>query len=214
MTPRWLSWRRPGEWNRSLSERDGSGRLTHNEKPAWSEILDLGPRPARTTIDERRRTYAWSDPAEVARIAPETAGLEFLQKMINGEVAPSALSRTLDFDLVEASVGRVVMTARPAEFQCNAIGTVHGGVIASWADTAMGYAIQSRLPAGVSLTTLDLQVRYLRAVRPDDAPVTIIGTADHVGRRTGVARAEVYNDQEKLLATATTSCLLVPARSQ
>lgn len=212
MTPRWASWRRPGGWNLSLSER-----VTQNGKPAWSEILDLGPRPARTSTDERldqrhkgrQRTYSWSDPAEVARLAPETSGLEFLQKMINGEVASSALSRTLDFDLVEATAGRVVVTARPAEFQCNAIGTVHGGVIASWADTAMGYATQSRLPAGVSLTTLDLQVRYLRAVRPDDAPVSIIGTADHVGRRTGVARAELYDDQGRLLATATTSCLVL-----
>jgi len=190
-----------------LSER--TERLTQNGKPAWSEILDLGPRPVRRTTDERQRTYGWSDPAEVARIAPETSGLEFLQKMINGEVGSSALSRTLDFDLVEAVAGRVVMTARPAEFQCNAIGTVHGGVIASWADTAMGYAIQSQLPAGVGLTTLDIQVRYLRAVRPGDAPVSIIGTSEHVGRRTGVARAELYDDQQKLLATATTSCLIL-----
>ena len=195
-----------------MSDRVESERVTQNGKPAWSEILDLGPRPARTSVGERQRTYAWSDPAEVARIAPETSGLEFLQRMINGEVASSALSRTLDFDLVEATAGRVVVTARPAEFQCNAIGTVHGGVIASWADTAMGYAIQSRLPAGVSLTTLDLQVRYLRAVRPDDGPVSIIGTADHVGRRTGVARAEVYDGDHRLLATATTSCLILPRR--
>ncbi|GAB3927791.1 phenylacetic acid degradation protein [Microlunatus endophyticus] len=193
-----------------MSERIGSERLTDKEKPAWSEILDLGPRPARPRAGERQRTYEWSDPAEVARVAPETSGLDFLQKMINGEVAPSALSRTLDFDLVEANAGRVVVTARPAEFQCNAIGTVHGGVIASWADTAMGYAIQSRLPVGISLTTLDLQVRYLRAVRPDDAPVSIIGTTDHVGRRTGVARAEVHDADQRLVATATTSCLILP----
>ena len=160
-------------------------------------------------VDQRQRTYGWSDPAEVARVAPETSGLEFLQKMINAEVGSSALSRTLDFDLVEAAAGRVLVVARPAEFQCNAIGTVHGGVIASWADTAMGYAIQSKLPVGVSLTTLDIQVRYLRPVRPDDGPVSILGTADQVGRRTGVARAEVVDDQHRLLATATTSCLIL-----
>lgn len=191
-----------------MSSRQGSAP---NDKPAWSEILDLGPRPDRKPVDERQRTYGWSDPEELARIAPKTPGLEFLQKMINGQVPPSALGRTLEFDLVEAEAGRVVVVARPAEFECNAIGTVHGGVIASWADTAMGYAIQSRLPAEVNLTTLDIQVRYLRAVRPDDAPVSVIGLAEHVGRRTGTARAEVYDDQQRLLATATTSCLIVRA---
>lgn len=203
---RWPSWSGRGGWNRSLSSGNSSGR---NAGPAWSEILDLGPRPDRKPVDERQRTYGWSDPAELARTAPETSGLEFLQKMINGEVPCSALGRTLEFDLVEAEPGRAVVIARPAEFECNAIGTVHGGVIASWADTAMGYAIQSRLPAGASLTTLDIQVRYLRAVRPDDAPVMIIGIADHVGRRTGTARAELYDDQQRLLATATTSCLIL-----
>lgn len=191
-----------------MSSRNGSAP---NGNPAWSEILDLGPRPDRKPVDERQRTYGWSDPAELARIAPQTSGLEFLQKMINGQVPPSALGRTLEFDLVEAEAGRVVVVARPAEFECNAIGTVHGGVIASWADTAMGYAIQSRLPAEVSLTTLDIQVRYLRAVRPDDAPVSVIGLAEHVGRRMGTARAEVYDGQQRLLATATTSCLIVRA---
>ncbi|QGN32453.1 PaaI family thioesterase [Microlunatus sp. Gsoil 973] len=181
----------------------------HPTDPAWSEILDLGPRPDRKPADERQRSYGWSDPAELARIAPQTTGLQFLQKMINGEVPSAALSRTLAFDLVEAEPGRAVIISRPAEFQCNAIGTVHGGVIASWADTAMGYAIQTRLPKGTSLTTLDIQVRYLRPVRPEDAPVKITGLAEHVGRRTGTARAEVYDDRRRLLATATTSCLVL-----
>jgi acyl-coenzyme A thioesterase PaaI-like protein len=38
----------------------------------------------------------------------------------------------------------------------------------------------------------------------------ITGTADHVGRRTGTARAEVYDERQRLVATATTSCLILP----
>ncbi|QDP96897.1 PaaI family thioesterase [Microlunatus elymi] len=91
----------------------------------------------------------------------------------------------------------------------NAIGTVHGGVIASWLDTAMGYAIQSRLDIGISLTTLDIQVRYLRAIQANDPPLRVIGTAEHVGRTTATARAEVLDDQDRRLATATTSCLIL-----
>jgi uncharacterized protein (TIGR00369 family) len=188
----------------------GSTARAGSEQPAWSELLDLGPRPNRTSSDGRRRSYEWSDPQRLAGVAPETSGLEFLQRMINGQLPGSALSRTLDFDLVEAAAGRVVLTARPAEYQCNAVGTVHGGVIAAWVDTAMGYAIQSRLQAGLSLTTLDIQVRYVRSVRPDDAPVMITGAAEHVGRTTGTARAEVFDDQQRLLCTATSSCLILP----
>lgn len=155
------------------------------------------------------RTYRWHDPQQLAEQAPTTSGLDFLQRMIKGDLPQSALSSTLDFAVVDAEEGAVTIEARPAAYQANAIGTVHGGVIASWLDTAMGYAIQSRLPAGVSLTTLDIQVRYTRAVRTDDQPLRIVGVADHVGRRTGTAAAEVLDADGRRLASATTSCLIL-----
>jgi uncharacterized protein (TIGR00369 family) len=163
------------------------------------------------TPEISERTYQWSDPRQLAATAPTTSGLEFLQRMIKGDLPQSALSSTLDFRLVEADEGRVVVEGRPAAFQGNAIGTVHGGVIASWVDTAMGYAIQTRLAAGISLTTLDIQVRYTRAIRIDAAPVRIVGIAEHVGRRTATARAEVLDEQDRRLATGTTSCLILQA---
>lgn len=159
--------------------------------------------------DWQTRTYSYPDPTQLAAIAPTTSGLEFLQRMANGELPQSALCNTLDFELVDVADGEVVLQARPAAYQGNAIGTVHGGVIASWLDTAMGYAIQTRLPAGASLTTLDIQVRYTRAVTVADPQLRIVGTADHVGRRTGTARAEVLDAQDRRYATATTSCLMV-----
>lgn len=155
------------------------------------------------------RCYTFADPTALAAIAPQTSGLEFLQRMAKGELPQSALSSTLDFELIEAEDGAVRLVARPAAYQGNAIGTVHGGVIASWLDTAMGYAIQTRLDAGASLTTLDIQVRYTRAVAITAAPLTIIGTADHVGRRTATAAAEVRDTDGRRYATATTSCLIL-----
>ena len=158
------------------------------------------------------RTYRWSSPEQLAAIAPTGTVLEFLQKMIKGELSQSALSSTLDFALVDVEEGRATIEARPAPYQCNAVGTIHGGAIASWLDTAMGYAIQSRLAAGVSLTTLDIQVRYLRAIKADDPTLRVVGTAEHVGRTTATARAEVFDDQDRRLATASTSCLILHGR--
>lgn len=160
------------------------------------------------------RTYTWSDPGRLAEVAPTTSGLEFLQRMAKGDLPQSALSSTLDFALVEAELGRVVVEARPAGFQGNAIGTVHGGAIASWLDTAMGYAVQTRLAAGVSLTTLDIQIRYTRAIRTDATPVRIVGLAEHVGRRTATARGEIVDDDGRVLATGTTSCLVLQRPDQ
>lgn len=157
----------------------------------------------------RHRDYSWSDPREIAALAPQTSGISFLTRVVNGEIAQPPIAQTLAFALVEAEPGRVRLEAHPAEFEYNAIGTIHGGVIATWADTSIGYAIQSRLPAGSGLTTLDLQVRYVKAVHVDSGPVSIEAITDHVGRTTGTAHCEIRDHEGRLLATATSTCLIV-----
>lgn len=162
--------------------------------------------PART------RTYSWPDPCAIAEAAPTTTGLAFLERIVAGEVPQPPIAATLDFALVGVASGTATLVAHPAEFGYNAIGTVHGGVIATWADTSIGYAIQTRLPEGQSITTLDLQVRYLRAITAETGPVTITATAEHVGRRTGTARADIRDASSRILATATSTCLVVEPR--
>jgi uncharacterized protein (TIGR00369 family) len=160
---------------------------------------------------ERRRDYTWSDPHAIAAEAPQTSGIEFLRRIIAGEIEQPPIAATLAFALVDVAVGSATIVAQPSEFGYNAVGTVHGGVIATWADTAIGYAVQSHLPAGSSITTLDLQVRYLRAIHVETGPVTITAVTDHSGRRTGTARATVVDSSGRLLATATSTCLVLSA---
>lgn len=164
--------------------------------------------PADST-SPRHRAYEWADPREIAAIAPTTSGIEFLRRLIAGEVPPPPIAATLSFALVAASIGSATIVAQPAEFGYNAIGSIHGGVIATWADTAIGYAVQTHLPEGKSITTLDLQVRYLRAIHVETGPVTITAVTDHAGRRTGTARATISDASGRLLATATSTCLVV-----
>jgi uncharacterized protein (TIGR00369 family) len=166
--------------------------------------------PASSSL--RHREYSWSDPAEIAALAPTTTGIEFLQRIISGEIPQPPIAATLAFSLVHAELGEVTLEAHPSEFGYNAIATVHGGVIATWADTAIGYAIQSRLPEGVSMTTLDLQVRYLKAIHVDTGLVRIVATTDHVGRSTGTAHASITDGTGRLLATATSTCLVLQPR--
>jgi uncharacterized protein (TIGR00369 family) len=162
-----------------------------------------------TDSPARHRDYSWADPTEIARVAPTTSGLVFLQRVLAGEIPQPPITATLNFALVEAAPGFARLEAHPSEFTYNAIGSVHGGVIATWADTAIGYSIQTHLPEGAGITTLDLQVRYLRAIHSETGIVTIVATTDHVGRRTGTAKASITDAGGKLLATATSTCLVL-----
>jgi acyl-coenzyme A thioesterase PaaI-like protein len=66
------------------------------------------------------------------------AGLDFVRGLVDGTLPLNTMARTLGYDVVEASEGRVVVTATPTEEQLNPEGTVHGGLAATLLDTCMG----------------------------------------------------------------------------
>ena len=86
---------------------------------------------------------------------------------------------------------------------------MHGGVFALLLDSAAGCAVHSMLDEGVGYTSLDLNVKFLGAMRADTGTVRCIGTVTHLGRRTALAEARIQTDAGKLLATATSSCLIL-----
>nr|WP_261567448.1 PaaI family thioesterase [Frankia gtarii] len=107
-------------------------------------------------------------------------------------------------------VGRTVWTLLPSPAAANAMFTVHGGVIATLMDTAMGSAVYTTLPAGMFYTTLELKVNFVRSVNLDAASLECIGRTVHVGRRTATAEAQVTNADGKLVAHGSCTCLLTP----
>ncbi|MBH0118670.1 PaaI family thioesterase, partial [Rhodococcus sp. CX] len=104
--------------------------------------------------------------------------------------------------------GFAEVTLEVQEFHCNAVGSVHGGVVATLFDTAMGFSVASTLAPGVGYTTLDLQVRYLRAVQPGHL-IRVQGFCEHSGRRTATSRGEARDEQGRLVASGSTTCMIL-----
>jgi uncharacterized protein (TIGR00369 family) len=166
--------------------------------------------PARETTNvERTRTIEWADPAVSAQAARGRAGLEFLQAMVDGQVPPPPIMQTLGARLESVCKGQAVFAMTPSESHYNPIGSVHGGVYATLLDSAAACAVHSMLPAGVAYTSLDLSVRFIGAINVDTGPITCTGTVKHLGRRTALAEAVLNSASGKLLATATSSCLIL-----
>jgi uncharacterized protein (TIGR00369 family) len=157
---------------------------------------------------KRSRTFTWEDPLIGAAAATELSGLDYLQAMANGALPAPPLLHTLNMQLESVEAGTVVFTMTPAEYHYNPIGSVHGGVYSTLLDSAAGCAVQSLLPAGTGYTSLDLSVRFLRAIRVDTGVITCTGTVRNLGRRTALAEAALTSPAGKLLATATSSCLI------
>ncbi|MFJ8684713.1 PaaI family thioesterase [Streptomyces anulatus] len=158
----------------------------------------------------RTRTYSWDDPAIPAQAAARMAGLDFLREVQAGRLAAPPVGRTLDFALDEVEHGRAVFSLAPGEEHYNPIGSMHGGVFATLLDSAAGCAVQSTLPQGMAYTSLDLTVKFLRPVTVDTGRVRAVGTVVSGGRRTALAQAQLLDAADRLLAHATSSCLLFP----
>ncbi|MEV0554612.1 MULTISPECIES: PaaI family thioesterase [unclassified Streptomyces] len=158
----------------------------------------------------RTRTYEWEDPAILAEAAGRMAGMDFLRELQAGRLPGPPVSYTLDFTLDEVEPGRAVFSLTPGEEHYNPIGSVHGGIFATLLDSAAGCAVQSTLPQGMAYTSLDLTVKFLRRITVDTGRVRAIGTVVNRTRQTALAQAQLVDATDRLLAHATSSCLLFP----
>ena len=155
------------------------------------------------------RTYSWTEPADVLPTLATTSGADYLTGIGDGSIPAPPLASTLGFGAIRLIDGEVVLELEPQSFHDNPIGSMHGGVLAAVLDTVTGCAVHATLPAGTTYTSLDLSVRFIRAVRPGTGTVTATGRVVHRGARTAVAEASVVDGSGRLLATATSTCLVI-----
>jgi uncharacterized protein (TIGR00369 family) len=160
-------------------------------------------------MTERVRTYDWEDPLELLARISTMSGLEGLQAIARGEVAPPPIAKTLGFGPIEVERGRATFTVEPSEFHYNPIGVVHGGLALALLDSAMGCAVQSTLEAGVAYTTLELKANFVRPLTSETGPVRCTATVVHGGRTVATAEGRVEDAGGKLYAHGTSTLLIM-----
>jgi uncharacterized protein (TIGR00369 family) len=158
--------------------------------------------------DQRVRTVSWDDPMIGAAAAASMSGLDYLRAIGAGDLPPPPVALLLGMDAPRVDPGRAVFTMEPGEHLYNPIGSVHGGILATLLDSALGCAVHSNLPAGVAYTTVDLAVTYLRPVTRDTGRLTCDAEVIHNGRTIATARAQIVDDEGRRYATATATCLI------
>jgi uncharacterized protein (TIGR00369 family) len=157
----------------------------------------------------KTRTHTWEDPAVTLSAAEEASGIELLCSLARGELPKPPIMSTLGFDGFDVGPGWAKFTLTPAEHHYNPIGSVHGGVAATLLDSAMGCAVHSTLDKGVRFTTVDLQVSFVRPLTSQTGPVHCEGAVVHVGSRIATAEGRIVDDDGKLYAHGTTTCLIM-----
>ena len=136
------------------------------------------------------------------------SGIEYMRKLMTGELPPSGMVQLLRLKLVEVSEGRAVFTVQPDERHYNGLGIAHGGLAATLLDSALGCAINATMPAGKVFTTLEMKINYVRPITRERGELRCEANMIHAGGRVATAEGRITDEDGKLYAHGTATCML------
>jgi uncharacterized protein (TIGR00369 family) len=158
----------------------------------------------------RTKTITWYDIDTLRRNIATLPGREFLQAMIDGRLPPPPIAQMSASRLVEIGDGVAVFRCRPDESFLNPLGLVHGGLLCTLLDSAMGVAVQTTQPAGIGYASVELKVSFLKPLPyGEGAEFEARGEALQVGRRIAFAEGHAYDAAGELVGHATSSLVAV-----
>ena len=159
--------------------------------------------------DERVHTFRWEDPAQIAAHADGLTGYQFLRGILEGTIPQAPILLGLGVALSAVEKGVVRFRGTPREYMYNPMNGVHGGVACLVLDSAMGSAVMTTLDERTAYTTVDLTVHLTRPITVRTGPFTAEGRVVARGTRIATAEGRLVDEQDRLLAHATSTCLLI-----
>jgi uncharacterized protein (TIGR00369 family) len=156
----------------------------------------------------RSRTITWHDPLATAAVAAGMSGREFAEAIAGGRLPPPPMASLLGIRVTGVGEGEVLMTCAADEAFYNPLGVVHGGLLCTLLDTAMGLALHTLLPPGAGFSTIEIKVNFLKPVRDDDGDLRARGRVTKRGSRVTFAEAEVRDPSGSIVGNATSSLLV------
>lgn len=127
---------------------------------------------------------------------------------IRERVAASPFHASIGISVGSVREGEVDLMLEARPDHANLHGTVHGGVLATLADTAAGLAVRSAIAPGSGHVSVNLDVQYLAPARPGTLLAT--GRVLRLGRRIAFAEAEVTDADGTTLARAQVTVAVSP----
>ncbi len=105
--------------------------------------------------------------------------------------------------------GKANVKMTVGEKHLRTLGILHGGVVTSLLDTAMGMAAGTYCPDGHYVVTVQLNANFIRPAW-DGETLLATGEIRHSGRQTAVALGEIRADDDVLVATGTGTFMYLP----
>jgi len=120
------------------------------------------------------------------------------------------VAELIGFKVTEVGDGRALATLEAGPQHANPMGTLHGGILCDLADAAMGLAFASTLAVEESFTTVELKINFFRPVWK--AQLKAEGKVIQRGRTIGYVECNIVDENERLIAKANSTCLVLQGK--
>ncbi len=130
----------------------------------------------------------------------------YIEDLIQGKVSPPPIAQLLGLKVTDFCEGCTTVEMEATNKLWNPMNTLHGGVYCDLADIAMGFSFLTTLNKDELFTTVDLRINYLKPVTTGK----LIATSKIIkrGKRLGYVECEIVNEQGKLVAKASSTCIV------
>jgi uncharacterized protein (TIGR00369 family) len=152
------------------------------------------------------RTHHYKCYEELARGAGRTMAKKISKKekdivaAVRERMQRGGAIQLFGFDVERVQVGRAefILDVLPKHKQLH--GVVHGGILASLADTTAAIAAYSAVPNGTAIATVEMKINFLEPVQ--DGRIRAVARVLRAGRNFVVTECEILTGDGKLAAKA------------
>ncbi|MGH9741783.1 MAG: PaaI family thioesterase [Candidatus Acidiferrum sp.] len=126
--------------------------------------------------------------------------LKKYEKALRRRANHSGATAQLGLSLERFEKGRVVFSMRVKPIHKQLHGVMHGGVLATLADTVAAIAAYTTVPKGTNIATVEMKINFLEPV--PGGRIRAEGSVLRTGRNFVVAECEIYLENGSMAAKA------------
>ena len=156
----------------------------------------------------RKKTIIWDDPEVSSRNADLISGLDYLKAIKEGKISPPPIANLIGYQISEVELGHVAFELHPEECHYNPFSTVHGGIISTMLDSAMTSSVLTTLQKGVSCSTVEIKVNFIRPIVSATGILRCEARPIHVGRQMATAEGHLKDRNGNLYAHGVCTCTI------
>ncbi|TGE28024.1 PaaI family thioesterase [Hymenobacter metallicola] len=134
--------------------------------------------------------------------------VETLEVRIRRKLERQHFMHLIGADLTSVEPGRVVFELTLEQRHLQNLGFAHGGLVATMADLAAGFAAVTLVPDGTGVVTAELKTTYLRP--GTGRTLRAVGWVLKPGRRLHFCEAEVWCDEVLVAKASATMAVVEP----